>query len=63
MEALSDVSIDSLEHDEPLWLNVNIIAENEKRVNIYVAIELIRVIIRLHASYKPDLTLGLANHP
>jgi hypothetical protein len=63
MEALSDVSIDSLEHDEPLWFNVNIIAENEKRVNIYVAIELIRVIIRLHASYKPDLTLGLANHP
>jgi hypothetical protein len=63
MEALSDVSPDSLEHEELLWLNVNIIAENEKRVNIYGAIELIRGIIRLHASFKPDLTLGLANHP
>jgi hypothetical protein len=63
MEALSDVSPDSLEHEESLWLSTNIIAENEKRVNIYGAIELIRDIICLHASYKPDLTLGLANHP
>jgi hypothetical protein len=63
MEALSDVSIDSLEHDEPLWLNVNIIAENEKRVNIYGAIELVRDIICLQALYRLNLTLGLANHP
>jgi hypothetical protein len=34
MEALSDVSPDSLEHEEPLWLSTNIIAENEKKVNI-----------------------------
>jgi hypothetical protein len=34
MEALSDVSPDSLEYEEPLWLGTNIIAENEKKVNI-----------------------------
>jgi hypothetical protein len=34
MEALSDVSPDSLEHKEPLWVSTNIIAENEKKVNI-----------------------------
>jgi hypothetical protein len=34
MEALSDVSPDSLEHEESLWLSTNIIAVNEKRVNI-----------------------------
>jgi hypothetical protein len=63
MEAVSDVSHDSLEHEKPLLLSTNIIAEHEKRVNIYGAIELTRDVIRLHASYKPDLTLGLANHP
>jgi hypothetical protein len=34
MEALSDVSPDSLEYEEPLWFITNIIAENEKKVNI-----------------------------
>ncbi len=34
MEVRSDVSPDSLEHEEPLWLSTNIIAENEKKVNI-----------------------------
>jgi hypothetical protein len=34
MEALSDVSPDSLELEESLWLSTNIIAENEKKVNI-----------------------------
>jgi hypothetical protein len=63
MEAVSDVSPDSLEHEESLLLSTNIIAVNEKRVNIYGAIELVREIICLHASYKSDLTLGLANHP
>ena len=63
MEALSDVSPDSLEHEESLWLSTNIIAENEKRVNIYGAIELIRDIICVHASYRSDPTLVLANHP
>jgi hypothetical protein len=29
MEVRSDVSPDSLEHEEPLWLGTNIIAENE----------------------------------
>jgi hypothetical protein len=34
MEALSDVSPNSLEHEKPLWLGTNIIAGNEKRANI-----------------------------
>jgi hypothetical protein len=33
MEVISDVSPDSLEHEEPLWLSKNVVAENEKRVN------------------------------
>jgi hypothetical protein len=34
MEAVSDVSPDSLEYEESLWLGTNIIAGNEKRANI-----------------------------
>jgi hypothetical protein len=34
MEALSDVSPDSIEHEEPLWLSTNFIVENDKKVNI-----------------------------
>jgi hypothetical protein len=33
MEVRSDVSPDSLENEEPLWLSTNVVAENEKRVN------------------------------
>jgi hypothetical protein len=34
MEVISDVSPDSFEHEESLWLRMNIIAENEKKVNV-----------------------------